>query len=306
MKQDNQLSQSAKKWNEETDLDRWEKHYYEDNYNGNRLRAREKRVLEFLDSLKLPRKAKILELGYGAGVTSAKIYGRGFDLIGVDISTKLKELAIKNCERFKNKNRATFEFRVGNAEKLEFPDNSFDGVIGLGFLHYLGQPLSCLREVKRVLKPKGYFIITQRNMYGISSLDGPLKLMRTFYYWLSNRKYELRWQDTILFYPLLWWASLTSGISGKMKKLEGNLKQHKRIGRVRKRLISFNRLKKMIQKVELDIIKEGGAGYLTKKSRIFPKTAKRIDNYLQEISNKRRKSAIHKVGNSVVFMAEKN
>ena len=47
-----QNRQAVKKWNEEKDLDRWEKHYSEDNYNGNRLRRREEKVLEYLDSLK--------------------------------------------------------------------------------------------------------------------------------------------------------------------------------------------------------------------------------------------------------------
>jgi len=303
MNKNTQLSQSAKKWNEEADLNRWENHYYEDNYNGNRLRSREKKVLEYLDSLALPKRSKILELGYGAGMTSAKIYSRGFDITGLDISSKLQKFAIKNCEKFKNK--AAFEFKVGNAEKLDFPDNSFDCVVGLGFIHYLAYPLSCLKEVRRVLKPGSYFIITQRNMYGISSLDGPLKWVRSLYYLISNRKYELRWQDTSIIHPALALTTLTSSLSKKMKKLKRDLIQHKKIGLVRKNAISFNRLKKMIEKSRLIIIKSGGAGYLTKKSVLFPKTTKKIDKRLQKISDNKHASTLHKIGNSVAFLAQK-
>lgn len=306
MDKNSQLSRSAKKWNEETDLVRWEKHYFEDSYNGNRLRAREKKVLEYLDCLNLPKRSKILELGYGAGITSAKIYSRGFDLTGIDISSKLQKLAIKNCKRVKDKaSGAVFKFGVGNAEKLDFSDNSFDCVVGLGFIHYLAYPLSCLKEAYRILKPKGYFIITQRNMYGISSVDGPIKWARSLYYLATNQRYELRWQDTFLIYPFLALSTLASPLSKKMKKLKHDLVQHKRIGLVRKKAISFSRLKKNIKKSGLVIVKNGGAGYLTKKNVLFPKTAKRLDAYLQRLSDSKEESALHKVGNSVVFLAQK-
>jgi len=301
----NQLSRSAKKWNEETDLERWETHYYEDNYNGHRLRSRETRVLQFLDSLRLPKNAKILELGYGAGMTSAKIYQRGFNLIGIDISNKLQKIATKNCQKVTPQNKATFKFQVGNAEQLDFPDNTFDCVIGLGFIHYLARPITCIKEAKRVLKPNGHFIITQRNMYGISSIDGPVKWVRSLYYLITNRRYELRWQDTHLIYPFLTFAYFIAPFSKRMRKMKFDLKQHQKIGLVPKTTISHNRLKKMIQQANLKIIKTGGAGYLTKKNKLFPKTAKRIDQKLQKISNKKRNTFLHKIGNSVVFLAKK-
>ena len=297
-----QLTQSMKKWNEEGDLGRWESHYSEDNYNGNRLRSREKKVIEYLDGLNLPKNSKILELGYGAGMTSAKIYGRGYNLIGIDFSNKLRELAIKNCEKVKND--AGFDFQIGNAENLDFQDNSFDCVVGLGFLQYLNDPMSCLRESHRVLKAGGYFMITQRNMYGISSVDGPLKWVRSLYYLLSNRRYELRWQDTPLIYPMLGLSKLMP--LARARKFHESLRQHQRVGLVRKNAISFNRLKRMIKKAGFSVERYDGAGYLSKKSVLFPKTARRLDKFLQESNNKKSINGIHKFGNSVVFLARKN
>ena len=299
--QEIQLQQSIKKWNEEKDLSRWESYYNEDSYHGHRLRSREAKLLEFHDSLPLKRKAKVLELGYGAGMTSAKIVSRGFDLTGIDISNKLRDIAINNCKKVKG---GSYKFLIGNAEKLDFPDNSFDCVVGLGFIHYLENPLQCLKEVKRVLKPKGHFIITQRNMLGISSMDGPLKWMRAAYYGGGRRRYELRWQDTALAYPILGIATLVSPFSQKMKKLQFMIRQHRTIGLVRKNALSYSRMKKLIELSGLTIVNSSGAGYLTKKYKLFPRTAQRLDQYLQHL-NDSGKHWIKKFGNSVVFLAQK-
>lgn len=265
-----QLTQSAKQWNEEQDPNFWETSYEEDTHTGHKLRSREKKVLEYFDSLNIKKGSKVLDLGCGAGVTSAKIYSRGFNIIGVDISSPLCNLADKNCEKVKTSgNKTKFKFIVGNAEKLDFPDNSFDCVIGLGFLQYLEFPDACLREVYRVLKPGGYFIITQRNIYGISSLDGPLKLCRALIY-LMGFKYEIH---------KLW--------------------------KIKKHALSFGRLKKLIEDSNLKIIKYDGAGYLTKKSVLFSSLAKKLDEYLQKANDTRKIPCIYKFGNSVVFLARK-
>lgn len=306
----NQLTQSAKQWNEEEDPVRWDVSGYDENtYSGHKLRSRERKVLQYLDSLNLKKGSEILELGYGAGVTSAKIYSREFNIVGVDISRPLCELAIKNCEKVKTKdNKAKFGFLVGNAEKLEFPDNSFDCVVGLGFLHYLEYPDLCVKEVYRVLKPGGYFIITQRNMYGVNKLDGPLKLARTSSYLLFNRRYELRWQDTFLIHPVLTFATLVSPFSNSIKKFRMKFIKHKNlIKKINKNALSFYRLKKMIEASGLKIIKYDGAGYLTKKIiRLFPRRlSEKLGNYLQKLSDKRKIPYMYKFGNSVVFLAQK-
>lgn len=306
----NQLTQSAKQWNKEEDPIFWDVAYYQKNtFAGHKVGSRERKVLQYLDNLNLKKGSRILELGYGAGVTSAKIYSRGFDIVGVDISQPLCELAIKNCEKVKtDDNKAKFEFLVGNAEKLEFPDNSFDCVVGLGFLHYLEYPDSCVKEVYRVLKTGGYFIITQRNMYGINKLDGPLKLARTLSYPLFNRRYELRWQDTFLIHPVLTFATLASPFSNSIKKFRTRFIKHKNlVGKINKNALSFDRLKKMIEASGLKIIKYDGAGYLTKKIIIlFPiKLFEKLDSYLQKLSDERKIPSMYKFGNSVVFLAQK-
>jgi SAM-dependent methyltransferase len=71
-------------------------------------------------------------------------------LVGVDISDVAIEYA-----RAHYSNQA--EFYVMDAHKMDFPDQSFDTVIGRAILHHLDFTRA-LREVARVLKPGGHFL----------------------------------------------------------------------------------------------------------------------------------------------------
>lgn len=46
-----------------------------------------------------------------------------------------------------------------NACKLSFPDNSFDGVFSFSVFEHIDDPLQALREVERVLRPRGIFYL---------------------------------------------------------------------------------------------------------------------------------------------------
>jgi hypothetical protein len=82
------------------------------------------------------------------------------------------------------------------------------------------------------------------------------------------------------------------------------VRQHKKIGLVRKNALSYTRMKRLIELSGLTIINSSGAGYLTKKNKLFPKTAQRLDQYLQHL-NDSGTQWIKKFGNSVVFLAQK-
>jgi SAM-dependent methyltransferase len=52
---------------------------------------------EFVDTLK---RGKVLDLGCGAGMPVAKtLVGHGFDVVGVDISKKMKAAAVKMSQK---------------------------------------------------------------------------------------------------------------------------------------------------------------------------------------------------------------
>ncbi|MFQ6021095.1 MAG: class I SAM-dependent methyltransferase [Acidiferrobacterales bacterium] len=52
------------------------------------------------------------------------------------------------------------ELKPGYAEKLPFRDETFDIVASTSTFHYLRRPKHALREIARVLKPRGEIVIT--------------------------------------------------------------------------------------------------------------------------------------------------
>jgi ubiquinone/menaquinone biosynthesis C-methylase UbiE len=98
---------------------------------------------------------RVLEIGCGIGTDGAQFSEAGADYIGVDLTEAAIELARKN---FKMRDLRG-EFRVGDAENLDFPDESFDVVYSHGVLHHTPDIVAAVGEVHRVLKPGGRAIV---------------------------------------------------------------------------------------------------------------------------------------------------
>ena len=94
----------------------------------------------------------ILDLGTGPGYLPVEIVKRSptINVVGVDLSRKLIEIARSNVAKAGLADRLTFQ--AGNAGRLEFADSSFDMVISTGMLHSLKDPVAVLQEIHRVLK----------------------------------------------------------------------------------------------------------------------------------------------------------
>jgi ubiquinone/menaquinone biosynthesis C-methylase UbiE len=108
---------------------------------------------------------RVLDLGCGIGRTTSPLYNMGYDVVGVDISTKM-------IERAKLKFPG-LDFRVGNACDLEFNDGSFDYVLfsfnGLDYIYPEERRIKALTEVYRVLKYNGIFVFSSHNSWQLIS-----------------------------------------------------------------------------------------------------------------------------------------
>jgi len=96
----------------------------------------------------------VLEVGCGRGGGAAFLHrhGKPAAMTGIDFSAQ----AIALCkERY---NRPGLTFLTGDAEKLPFPDASFDIVVNVESSHCYGSMPAFLAEVRRVLKPGGRFL----------------------------------------------------------------------------------------------------------------------------------------------------
>lgn len=109
------------------------------------------------DLEKLPPGASILDLGSGTGHFADFMQKKGFKVTGLDPSEGMLEYARKNFP--------DVPFIKGIASELPFPDAQFDYVLCIEVLRYLhpDDVAASYREIYRVLKPGGSFLVTQVN-----------------------------------------------------------------------------------------------------------------------------------------------
>ncbi|HEX7331954.1 MAG TPA: class I SAM-dependent methyltransferase [Pyrinomonadaceae bacterium] len=93
----------------------------------------------------------VLEVGCGLGTDGAQFAKAGARYTGIDLTDAAIELAKRRFELFD----LPGTFRVADAERLDFPDNSFDLVYSHGVLHHTPDTAAAVREIHRVLRPGG-------------------------------------------------------------------------------------------------------------------------------------------------------
>ncbi len=105
----------------------------------------------------------ILDLCTGTGrfvfMLHKRIGGRETSITGVDFCKEMVEIAGK-----RGNNKKGIAFIEGNAEKLPFPDNSFDIVTMVFGIRNIINRDKALRETKRVLKNRGMFYCLELTM----------------------------------------------------------------------------------------------------------------------------------------------
>ena len=93
----------------------------------------------------------ILDLATGTGWTSRLVARRGANVIGADIANDLLAAATERAR----KEGLKIEYRVGDAEKLPFADQAFDGVISTFGVMFASRPEAAAAELARVCKHGG-------------------------------------------------------------------------------------------------------------------------------------------------------
>ncbi len=104
---------------------------------------------------------RIIDLGCGNGNHVVFFAEQGFDVSGLDLS----EEAIEIAEAWLNKRNLKADLRVGDIEKLPYPDQSFDVVTSHGVLDHIPfeKAKKAMEEIKRILVPEGYVCISLRS-----------------------------------------------------------------------------------------------------------------------------------------------
>lgn len=102
---------------------------------------------------------RVLEVGVGTGI-SLPLYSPNVRIFGTDISEAMLKKAKQRVVEGRLKNIEGLA--VMDAEKLEFPDNSFDVVMAQYVVTAVPNPEKALDEFARVLRPGGELIILTR------------------------------------------------------------------------------------------------------------------------------------------------
>lgn len=176
-----------------------------------------------------PAECTVLDIGCGGGFLSNALSANGMTVTGVDLSQESLDVA----RRYDSTGKVTY--LTADAYKLPFPDQSFDVVTAMDFLEHVDRPEAVVKEISRVLKPRGvfffhtfnrnllsYFVIiklvewlvknTPKNLHVLHLFIKPRELDR---YCMSAGMKSLEWTGIRPSFRTLTLQSLLSGIVPK-------------------------------------------------------------------------------------------
>jgi len=108
------------------------------------------------DVLQYCRQGSLLDIGTGPARLLLSLHQKcpQMKLLGIDSSPAMVTKAKENTAGVDS-----IEIKQGSADKIPFPDNSFDIVISTASIHHWKHPTQSLNETYRVLKPAGFALI---------------------------------------------------------------------------------------------------------------------------------------------------
>lgn len=117
------------------------------------------RYKKALQLAKITDKSKVLDIGCKDAALKRLCESQSFDIeyFGMDISAEV----LNRFSLTDNKH-----FMVGDAgKKIPFPDNTFNFIFALEIIEHVESPTAMLKEIHRVLKADGKFILSLPNPY---------------------------------------------------------------------------------------------------------------------------------------------
>ena len=139
--------------------------YYPDSYYGDAQANRFPRIVEWLQNRLYASRARkverlangpgrVLDIGCGRGFLLRSFQRRGWDVAGTEMSESAAAYARQKLD---------LPVHVGKFEEVKLPENSFDAVVMWHVLEHFERVDNALREVNRVLKPGGIFLVAVPN-----------------------------------------------------------------------------------------------------------------------------------------------
>ncbi len=168
--------------------DQWDAFYQPEN----RARAfdylrREETALEMLDAA-LPKNARVLEMGCGAGHCALQVAERGHDVECLDVSA---EMIAATKRRFEAAGREVTTY-VGTL--LDLPsDEQYDAIYALGVIDYVPNIRDTFNKARRLLRPGGCLLISYTNDDTVfRKVEMPLKRAAALGMYVATRNKKYR------------------------------------------------------------------------------------------------------------------
>ena len=104
-------------------------------YVGDIIRAR------FIERFLPKGQGKCLDAGAGAGIYKSLVLSKGYEYVGIDVKPRSQDVV------------------YGDITSIPFPDNYFEAVLCVDILEHVEKDYIAIKEMFRVLKPKGVLVL---------------------------------------------------------------------------------------------------------------------------------------------------
>jgi ubiquinone/menaquinone biosynthesis C-methylase UbiE len=147
------------------------------------LQRRKEIVFDLISGLGSAAIHKVLDLGCGSGRYLAQLASMGFDCCGADISEEMLQIA-----REKLPPSSSVKLIRSDCCNVPVEDHYFDLIICAGVLEYLARDTEALDEIRRLITPGGFAILTLPNLCKLRNLLNPYYyLVRIWTYLYSGK-----------------------------------------------------------------------------------------------------------------------
>ncbi|WP_054055107.1 methyltransferase domain-containing protein [Alloactinosynnema sp. L-07] len=128
-------------------------------------RTQDKQTEHHIKTLAMNAGEHLLDIGCGAGLPAIEfVKASGVRATGINVSRGQLAEAVKTAEAEGVTDRVDFQY--GDAMALEFPDETFDSALSIEVFAHLSDRQKAFHEAARVLKPGGYFLVSDFTLRG--------------------------------------------------------------------------------------------------------------------------------------------
>lgn len=141
-------------------------YWYDDEDQAPLIEAAQRLTRKVADSLRLRKGDRVLDVGCGLGAPAVQLATEyGVQVTGVNISTRQVAEAHARAREAGLAGQVTFQ--VGDFGSLDFPDGSFDAVVAMESLVYVGDLGHTLASLHRVMRPGARLSLAEPTREGL-------------------------------------------------------------------------------------------------------------------------------------------